>query len=168
MIEKMDQTTEYIYVVLMKVTLPGIILPYLISSIYKYFILELGEQSFELACPVLYGLYYGVSRVLAENRFKRIPLYFSLPFNWKTPFGYAIANIIGYLGGFLGHCTVAAITIFTASSFWMLRLIIIDATNDLPILNTIINLLEDKTNKLIKNHFYKIAQGFFDAKKLSR
>lgn len=159
---------EYIYIVLIKVTLPGIILPYFISSIYKYFISGLGEQSFELACPILYELHYVVSRVLADNRFKRISLYFRLPFNWKTPLGYVIANFIGYSVGFLGHCTVAVITIFTASSFWMLRLVIIDVTNDLPILNTIINLLEDKTNKLIKNHFYKIAQGFFNAKKLSR
>lgn len=81
--------------------------------------------------------------------------------------GYVIAILIACCVGFLGHCTVAVVTSFTASSFWMLRLTIIDVANDLPILNVIINLLEDKNHQIIRKHFFKIVHGYFHAKELS-
>lgn len=102
-----------------------------------------------------------------ELKDSHFPMHFRLPVNWKTPFGYVVTILIGSYVGLMGHCAVAVITSFAASSFWMLRLTIIDVANDFPILNVLIDLLEDKNHRIIQKNCFKLVQGFCHAKELS-
>ncbi|XP_055297011.1 putative odorant receptor 71a [Sitodiplosis mosellana] len=93
--EKVETWTEITYFALVKLSIPGIMLPKFIISFYLYFSTTLGEDTFSLPFPMW------------------------LPFDWKTPHGYLIAYAIQYaavyyvfhaavchLGFLIGSCEI--------------------------------------------------------------
>ena len=52
--EKIEQVSRLLYFIAMKFTFPGVMLPDLIVTFYNYFVHDLGDQSYYLACPAMY------------------------------------------------------------------------------------------------------------------
>lgn len=54
MSEKIEKVSEILYFVLVKMTVPGVLLPSCLITIYNYFILDLKDESFFLPFPIAY------------------------------------------------------------------------------------------------------------------
>ena len=65
----------------------------------------------------------------------RYNLFFSMPFNWKTPFGFIIATLFQYYNIRSGAVFMFNIMCFLVGSSVLLKSFIEDITNDLCLLN---------------------------------
>lgn len=88
-----------------------------------------------------------------------------MPFNWKTPFGYLIANFIETLAFYTTVliCVPLVCSLIGPSSFF--KAIATDVSNEVHLLD-----VDDKTNqsdRKNKENFFNAVQLFADAKELS-
>lgn len=51
--EKIEMMSKWIYIILSKASPAGMMLPSLLLSTINYFVLDLGEESFLLPCPMM-------------------------------------------------------------------------------------------------------------------
>lgn len=51
---KIERSTKIIYFAFMNITYPGVLIPALSLTIVNYFVLDLGDESYYLASPILY------------------------------------------------------------------------------------------------------------------
>lgn len=51
---KIERMSKLIYFSMLKINAPGIMLPSFFISMINYYVLDLGDKSFSLLCPVMY------------------------------------------------------------------------------------------------------------------
>lgn len=66
MSERIEKVSEIFYFVLVKMTVPGVLLPSCLITIYNYFILDLKDESFFLPFPIAYVTYSSWNRKRIE------------------------------------------------------------------------------------------------------
>lgn len=88
-----------------------------------------------------------------------------LPFNWRTPFGYLIAQLsiaISYIS--ILACLILTLC-FYVSSCWLFATFAKDITNDLDLLNAFG--ASDRSHSKLQEHLSNIIQSHIDVKQLS-
>lgn len=88
-----------------------------------------------------------------------------LPFNWKTPFGYAVALLAQFTGSYAVLFCASTVFGLFGGSIWLFISITQDINNDLKHLKFKKKLT--KSDQCMKVQFYKIVRFYLDAKQLS-
>lgn len=91
----------------------------------------------------------------------------SLPFNWKQPFGYAIALMMQCIQAYYSVMAGVVMSCYLIGSCFLLKSFINDITNDVSVLNFEAITSDGKYGLKIK-HFINIVQEFSTVKELSR
>lgn len=163
--KNLERYSKCVYIVLVDVAL-GFGTACLLSLSYiNYYILDLKEEAFLLSAPAMYVSFMDSKRNiqiflnLLNFSFDRFP------FNWKTPFGYLIAELsetASYLSIVL--CRIPILCFFWGSC-GLFCLFIRDITSDLELLN--VGGASDQSRKKRQERFGKIIQLHSDVKQLS-
>lgn len=66
--EKIEKWTQYIQNIVLKILLPIFSIPMIIQSYYKYYVLNLSEESFQLLFPALYDNFVYMSATKCQNK----------------------------------------------------------------------------------------------------
>lgn len=93
------------------------------------------------------------------------PPFFSLPFNWKTPFGFIIASSSLTAAGFALFLSITPTTCFFFGSCWIFIVFVEGITNDLAILN--IGGMSQRSRDKMRKLFLKIIHHHSVVKQFS-
>lgn len=89
--ENIEKLSKIIHTSLVKLTIPGAILPFFLVSIFKYFTSETKEGVFRLPYPMMY-ISIECFQWSSEIFYSFDPcIFFRLPWNWNSLFGYFLA-----------------------------------------------------------------------------
>lgn len=164
--ENIERMCALFYKVFIKIITPLQIFPAVLISMVNYFINKLGDDSFYLACPVMYVLLHLkcinlIKKTLIDRKSGFI---FRLPLNWKTPLGYLVTEFLQFhsllssmlfsfnlLCTFLGSC-------------WLFQAFADDILNDIIDLNDIKITTQLNSQTQINVHFNKIIRLHADLK----
>lgn len=137
------------------------VLPY---SLVRYYIFDMGEDSFYLYCPSWF-----VFHSIKWNELSRTKINFFLhrkryPFNWKSPAGYLVAWMAQWVvGPTSGSLYIQFPNIFFASC-WLFMFIAEDITQDVLKFNTIVTTTSDETCAELTKRFCDTVHIYSDAK----
>lgn len=92
-------------------------------------------------------------------------VYFRLPFDWKTPFGYFIALFLEIPALYTMLFNALTLLCLFFGSSWIFIQFAEDITNDLKQLKR--NKETDRNDRILKKHFFSAVQFYSDAKQLS-
>lgn len=163
--EKIERMSKFVHFVLMRVSYLGAILPPLLTTLSNYFILNLGNESYQLQ-PMLCVKINDLSWTYAFNslNFRFLPFY-RLPLNQRTVYGYVIYTLISTAGSYCTiFCTVLSVSFLIGTS-WLFIAFAKDMSNDFQTINIVAKL--KKTRGKVKIHFYHIVQNYSNVKQLS-
>lgn len=91
--ETIEKLSKIIHFSLVKMSVPGIMLPFCLVSIFNYLTSESKEQAFRLPYPMMWDsncvewTKVMISDVFFVESIVNV-CFFRLPFNWRTPWGY--------------------------------------------------------------------------------
>lgn len=183
LIEKIENISKRMCA-LMCLIIVGIFIPAIVVGFINYYILDMGDESFNLTSPMMYvnvkikSLFY---LILIENDREREKLiikpfnvyviyFFSfsrIPYNWKTPLKYLVTMIAIFLSIIpLISGIISTICILIGSSSLFIAFVN-DLTNDLGFLN-VGGVSTTESHMKMKERFCKIIQNHLDVKELSQ
>lgn len=87
--ETIEKWTQYSFDVMLKLVVPLFSLPTVATSFYKYFSSGHSKASFRLIFPALYEKLQDIFGI-----FLLILIFLRIPFDWSTPFGYAVVAFL--------------------------------------------------------------------------
>lgn len=90
-----------------------------------------------------------------------------LPFNWKHPFGYAVALSLQCIDAYYAAICGVSLTCYSVGSCYMLTTFVNDITNDLSVLSSK-TITSDANYEQKAKQFNNIVQEFSTVKELSR
>lgn len=167
-IEKFSQIGHFAMV---KLSCPGIMMPFLLVTVGSYFTSGMEIDSFQLPFPELY-----VSIIVTDivwKQWKKIVqftknffLHLRLPFNWRTPFGYLIAFLCEFASAYATCLYSGALGNLLVSSCYVEICIVKDITIDLIAMNRCEKFEGNQME--IRMRFCDVVQLYSDAKQLSR
>lgn len=99
----------------------------------------------------------------------RIPFFsHSLPYDWKTPFGYMVTCLFMYATLFSAILCITPVLCLSCGSFWLLDSSIDAISNDLNEFNESNgkNIKNENDRKSLNELFYIILQDFSELKQL--
>lgn len=165
-IEKMSKIADLIFV---KLSFVGISSSALLITGINYFVYDLNEKAFYLPFPVMYVKYQGFKNIdfLQNWIFSHICIAFSrLPFNWRTPIGFAVALLGSYIAIYAVLLSIGPILSFFIGACWFIVVFAKDVTNDLSQFNAAeLRLL---SHAELKKRFTLVIQQLSDVKQLSK
>lgn len=159
-----ERVSEMYFLISLRLSIPGGILPPLITTLLNYFVYDLGDESYVIPYPILYVLKYEVKRVEKTICNLSFPIQ-RLPFNWRTPFGYLMALICETCAFICMVCMGSPCVGIFIGSCWLLTAFMKDITYDLSNLSADVKLKRSKQK--INAQFTSIVQDFSDAIQLS-
>lgn len=166
--EHIEYGSEILYLIMVKISAPGCVVPHLLLTIVNYFIFDLDDESYVLPFPVMYVprqqfiFFHAWHWLTVKDKFR---LFSRLPFNWTTPFGYLVAYSILCVTVFCSYYCTYLVTCFLIGICWLSIKCVEDITNDLRALSFSKG-TKDSHQKL-KRSLINIVQMHSDVKQLS-
>lgn len=166
--ENIEKLSRLMHIALVMGTIIGLCAATLIMTAINYFVNDLEEESYYLPFPVLYVAITipnvnkkGTTNIILTH----VKSLFRLPFNWKTPFGYAIA-LGGFFAALVGTLFEGSATMsFKVGSCWMIITFVKDLKNDLTLLTA--TDMHNINYGQLKEHFCNVMRQFCVLKQLS-
>lgn len=165
--EKIELTCELLHLTIAKFTYIGVSIPQLLITGANYFVYDLKDESYYLTVPVMWVNYFVTFWPCFIKLIKQIPsnIVWRLPFNWRTPFGYAVALVAQFTGSYAVLFCASTVFGLFGGSIWLFISITQDINNDLKHLKC--SKESKKCDQCMKVQFYKIVRFYLDAKQLS-
>lgn len=165
--QQMEFIFEILYFLCVNLTANGVTLLQISITIINYFAFDLKEQSYYLNFPVMLVLINSWTNCSVEIVTVSIRYFcWRLPFNWRTPIGYAIAVFLQYAATItMLFCTSAVIS-FWLGSCWLFMEMVKDITNDLAHFNG--DASANWNGPTMNMHFVNTIKLYLDAKQLGR
>lgn len=144
--KKNEKWTKMLDFVLLKVTLPGVIMPNFIISYFLYFATDLGSEAFRLPFPKWYIIHqryntfhfsHFVIKAAAWKSLTYRYLWIRLPFDWKTPLGYLLVSVAQLGSSYFVIQIAILLMAFFVTSCWTLTTTIDDIKEQINNLNEI-------------------------------
>lgn len=142
-------------------------IPLLIFAIVNYYVFDLADESFYLIFPTMYVL-SGLQRLndLKRNYFTHFGHLRMLPFDWKTPLGYAVASLAEAVA-FSAVCVgvIPVLSLVFASSWLFIIIADDDITHKLAAFSNDVQIShEHYQEELMRRRFCDIIQLYSNAK----
>lgn len=161
---KIEQHSELTHFILMKVSLGVIVVPPIITSYFKYYILGLGVESFQ-DFTTMYESGGRHLKMIKVWKKVQIQCHFRWPFDEKTPFGCLCQSFFQSAEGFFSLIIVLTLISFL---FGSCRLFISFADDIKHNLNALNNVRRAKRKPAqVKQQFCEIVEMFSEVKELS-
>lgn len=160
--EKTERIRKFLYNAFVKITLPGVLMPALFSTIVNYFISDLGDESYLLASPISWAIGY----FFFWKYFILILSFCRTPFNWRSPIGYTIAFLIETIATSLTCLVSAPYHYLITGSCYGLAYLVKNITNEVHELKMDDISLNDNRKKF-KVTFCRIVERISAVKQLS-
>lgn len=129
--ERIEKVSKAIFFVMIKLTVPGVLLPFFCDTLVNYLILDLGEESFRLPVECHLRWYYMNVYLSTHNT----TFCWRWPFGWKTPLGYLAPLVISSFAAFFTCAFAACLMSFFIGLYFTFTSMLKDITNDLRDLN---------------------------------
>lgn len=103
----MESRTKTIYMLMLRLSVPIIVIQFIFWSFFQYFRTDFSNDSFVLIYPWLYvyqilrffmSVFISLFQILHSNPFLFSLFGRRLPFNWKSPIGYIIVTFFQIIG----------------------------------------------------------------------
>lgn len=149
---------------MVKIMYIGVISPQILTTAVNFFIYDLKDESYYLTCPVMYVFCVTIFTMNEFFFMWLLYIHLRLPFNWHTPFGYAIALFAQFTAAFAVLYATSTILCFLVGSCWLFIVIIRDITSDLLESNRIE--MYKSSNQDLKMRFRSIVEFYLDGKQM--
>lgn len=158
--------SNVLYFFVAKASVAGVVLPPLIVTITNHLIFNLEDDSYVLPIPMMYVHVHKHEKFKTKTIFHFFFLQKRLPFNWKTPIGYALSIVFVMLITKCVFICVMPTLCFTLGCGMLTKAFIEHLITDFNMFNKKIRKHPDHLKQL-KQDFCSIARTFSELKELS-
>lgn len=174
-IEEIEKISQLIHFALVKLTIPGVIIPSIFITTINYFVYHLGNGSYFLPFRMMYVLKIVLPncliRQVAHIFFCLSKSSLRLPYNWETPLNYLMTLLmLCVVVHFMAYSAIPLIC-FLIESCFLMKTFVEDISKDIPLLNEDVAHSSNKksTKKTqIAKHFSNMLQNHSIVKQLSK